>query len=156
MLTLIDSTEAPELIAGKFPDSFNKLENYKNNLDVIIAYSVLQHVVLDSNPFSFIDKALELLSSGGVLMLGDLPNISKRNRYFSSEKGINAHYDYVQSSDKKPPLVNFPDTYEKIDDGIIIGIMTRYRALGFETYLVPQAIGLPMATRREDILIYKN
>jgi 2-polyprenyl-3-methyl-5-hydroxy-6-metoxy-1,4-benzoquinol methylase len=156
MLSLIDYDTEFKKIPGKFPECFSLLEAYKDKLDVIVAYSVLQHVILDSNPYSFIDKALELLAPGAVLILGDLPNSSKRNRYFNSERGLKAHQEYVNSNDTPPPLVNFPDTYEKIDDGIILGILARYRGLGFETYLVPQAEDLPMANRREDILIYKN
>jgi 2-polyprenyl-3-methyl-5-hydroxy-6-metoxy-1,4-benzoquinol methylase len=156
MLSLIKAPLKVQRILGKFPDDFHLLEANNNNLDVIVAYSVMQHVILDSNPFSFIDKALELLKPTGALLLGDIPNNSKRNRYFASERGIKAHQNYVQSTEIAPPIVNYPETFEKIDDGIVLGILMRYRSLGFETYLLPQNDDLPMANRREDILIVKN
>jgi hypothetical protein len=156
MLGLIDTPSAIKKVPGKFPDAITELKPYIANLDLIVAYSVMQHVILDSNPFSFVDKALELLRPTGSLLLGDIPNNSKRNRYFSSERGIKAHRDYINSAEIPPPLVNYPETFEKIDDGIILGILMRYRGLGFETYLLPQSDDLPMANRREDILIIKN
>lgn len=143
-------------IDGKFPDCMDDLKNYHGELDAIIAYSVMQHVVLDSNPFSFIDKALDLLKPTGMLLLGDIPNNTKRNRFFSSARGLKSHHDFVGSTEVPPPLVNYPETFEKIDDGILFGILTRYRSLGFETYILPQNDELPMANRREDLLIFKN
>jgi hypothetical protein len=43
----------------------------------------------------------------------------------------------------------------KIDDGVVFGIMQRYRNFGFDTYLLPQNEQLPIASRREDILVKK-
>ena len=34
--------------------------------------------------------------------------------------------------------------------------MQRYRAAGYETYLLPQNKNLPMANRREDIIIERR
>jgi hypothetical protein len=44
---------------------------------------------------------------------------------------------------------------KKIDDGVVFGILQRYRNFGFDTYLLPQNDNLPIANRREDILIKK-
>ena len=41
----------------------------------------------------------------------------------------------------------------KIDDAVVFSILGRARAAGFDAYVVPQAPDLPMANRREDILI---
>ena len=41
----------------------------------------------------------------------------------------------------------------KIDDAVILGLLARSRAAGFDAYVVTQPEELPMATRREDILI---
>lgn len=143
-------------ISGKFPDCFEKLEKYQNQLDLIIVYSVMQHIVLDSNPFSFIDKSLELLKPEGKLIIGDIPNFSKRNRFFESDRGKLMHQNYTNNDGSNPPQTQFPESFEKIDDGLLFGIMHRYRLLGFETYLIPQNDDLPMANRREDLLIVKN
>lgn len=156
MLDLLPNQDLVKKINGKFPDCYDEVKKLSETLDVIIVYSVMQHIILDSNPFSFIDKALELLKPGGMLILGDLPNNSKRNRFFMSEKGIEMHKNYCGNNPKPLPLVNFPNTHETIDDGLLIGILMRYRGLGFETYILPQPENLPMANRREDILIVKN
>ncbi len=154
MLSLLPDYEFLEKVAGKFPDNEAFISSYQEAIDGIIVYSVLQHVVLEDNLFSFIDKALELLKPGAVLLLGDIPNISKRKRFFSSPKGIKTHQNFTATSEV-PEVDFFHVEYEKIDDSILFAILQRYRSYGFETYLVPQSPSLPMATRREDILIMK-
>lgn len=143
-------------IPGKFPDNFDQLSKYQSSIDAIIVYSVLQHIVLDSNPYSFFDKCLELLKPQGRLIIGDIPNYSKRNRFFQSQRGQDMHKEFSNNDGSKAPQTLYPDNFEKIDDGMLFGIMLRYRGLGFETYLVPQSDDLPMSTRREDLIIEKN
>jgi hypothetical protein len=41
----------------------------------------------------------------------------------------------------------------QIDDSVILSIVMRARSQGFDAYIVPQNENLPMANRREDILI---
>ena len=156
MLDLLPNSSIAKKVPGQFPKCLDSLKEFQNELDVIIVYSVLQHIILDSNPYSFIDKALGLLKSTGVLLLGDIPNNSKRNRFFESERGQKFHEEYTDSSEAPLPIINYPDTFEKIDDGLLFGILMRYRGFGFETYILPQPDGLPMASRREDIIIVKN
>jgi len=43
----------------------------------------------------------------------------------------------------------------QIDDGVILGLIARMRAAGLHAFVLPQGPGLPMATRREDILIMR-
>jgi hypothetical protein len=45
---------------------------------------------------------------------------------------------------------------QKMDDTVIFSLMMRLRKFGCETYLLPQNPDLPMANRREDILIVKR
>ena len=78
MLELIDDDQSISKISGKFPYNLANFSNYKNSLDGIITYSVLAHVILEDSIYNFIDSALELLKPGGELLIGDLPNISKR------------------------------------------------------------------------------
>lgn len=42
-----------------------------------------------------------------------------------------------------------------MDDTVVLSILSRARAQGFHAWVVPQGEGLPMANRREDILIRK-
>ena len=43
----------------------------------------------------------------------------------------------------------------KIDDGVVLGILARCRAAGFDAYVLPQPPELPMANRREDVLVQR-
>jgi SAM-dependent methyltransferase len=141
-------------IACRFPDCAELLDDYKDSVDIIITYSVMQHVILESNPFNFIDRALDLLKTGGKMLLGDIPNISKRKRFFSSRNGIECHRKFT-GTDETPRVDFMKIEHERIDDAIIFAILQRYRNSGYETYLLPQGRNLPMANRREDILIVK-
>ena len=51
------------------------------------------------------------------------------------------------------PFVLRPGTF---DDGVLMGLMHRYRQAGFEAYLLPQGRSLPMQNRREDLLIVRH
>jgi hypothetical protein len=107
------------------------------------------------NPFYFLDKAVALLKDGGRLLIGDIPNISKRNRFFASENGLKFHQEFTKS-DTKPSYEFNTLIEEKADDSLIFAILMRYRNAGFETYLLEQPTSLPLANRREDILIVRN
>ena len=88
------------------------------------------------------------------MLIGDIPNISKRKRFFSSETGIAFHKNFM-NTDEPPVVAHAKLESGEIDDGIIMGILQRYRGYGFDTYLLPQNSKLPMYNRREDILIHK-
>ena len=154
MLVHLPNKDNMVKISGKFPDEIN-LPEYQNKVDAIVLYSVLQHIVLDMNPFYFIDEAVKLLNDGGRLLIGDIPNISKRNRFFASNTGLKFHQNFTKTNTS--PEYEFNTLIEdKIDDSLVFAILSRYRNAGFETYLLEQPIDLPMRNRREDILIVKN
>ena len=154
MLVHLPNKDNMVKISGKFPDEINLLE-YQNKVDAIVLYSVLQHIALDMNPFYFIDEAVKLLNDGGRLLIGDIPNISKRNRFFASNTGLKFHQNFTKTNTS--PEYEFNTLIEdKIDDSLVFAILSRYRNAGFETYLLEQPIDLPMRNRREDILIVKN
>jgi hypothetical protein len=54
------------------------------------------------------------------------------------------------------PVVEFNKVeFDQIDDAVVMSLIQRARAQGFDAYVVPQAPALPMANRREDILIVR-
>lgn len=140
-------------VPGYFPDGCPALlPHVADGVDAIIVYSVLQHVFLETNPFSFLDALLALLRPGGYLLLGDIPNVSKRHRFLSSEAGQAYHRAYFRTSD--PPEVAFNQMEPgRITDAVVFGLAERARAAGFDAFVMPQPDELPMANRREDILI---
>lgn len=142
-------------IAGRFPDDLAFINEHSGTFDAIVVYSAMHYVTLDMNPLTFVDYLTELLASGGRLLLGDLANRSKRRRFFLSPSGIKTHQKYTNSNEI--PKVDLQELdIGKIDDTLIMTILTRYRNAGMETYLLPQNENLPMANRREDILIIKR
>lgn len=156
MLSHLPDRHFIEKHPGKFPDSIAAIDRHIGKVDAVIVYSVMQHVFLDMNPFIFTDSAVSLLrDGGGELFLGDIPNITKRKRFFSSKAGIEMHKQFTGRDET--PVVRFMELDEgKIDDAIVLSILQRYRNAGCESYVMPQGRHLPLATRREDILIVKH
>ena len=163
-LILIDSEEMlnnlPEYdfilkVKGYYPKSCEKfIENYKGKIDCIITYSVIQYVFNEQSIFDFIDTSLTLLKELGVMLIGDIPNISKRKRFFASKEGIKYHQNFTGRRER--PIVKFNDIEAKnMDDSVVMSIIQRCRLSGFDSYILPQDKKLPMANRREDILIIK-
>ncbi|HBL29149.1 MAG TPA: SAM-dependent methyltransferase [Acidobacteria bacterium] len=163
-LTLIDSAEMLALLpdtpgvtkrAGRFPEDHAAfLADRRGRLDAILVYSVVQYVFREGNVFAFLDACLELLAGGGELLIGDIPNRSMRRRFFRSPAGVRLHQEFT-GSDEIPEVP--ADLLEpgQIDDGALLGLVLRARAAGYHAFLVPQAADLPMANRREDLLIRK-
>ena len=112
----------------------------------------MQLVFGEANVFGFLDAALVMLRPGGRILLGDLPNHSMRRRFLASGAGRAFHHQYMQSDEE--PDVSWPvlPTGE-LDDASVIALLSRARASGFHAWLMPQAAGLPMANRREDLVI---
>jgi len=161
-LILIDSQEMLNQLPSEpfiikipayYPEECSSLfEEYKTKIDVILTYSVLHYVFDEGNLFSFIDKSLSMLSEGGQMLVGDIPNISKRKRFFSSPAGVKFHQQFMKTDEI--PSVSFNILEEKkIDDSVIMSIILRSRNAGFDAYWLPQPDILPMANRREDVLI---
>jgi len=140
---------------GQFPSALGKdLQNLSGRIDVIIAYSVIQYVFAEGGLHGFIDRCLSLLDEGGEFFIGDIPNVTMRKRFFSSDAGEASHREFTGSDGK--PVVNFNNLeIDLIDDSVVLSILSRARAQGFHAWVLPQANGLPMANRREDILIRK-
>lgn len=137
---------------GKFPDCEAELADLRGRVDVVVCYSVFHYVFAGGNPFDFVDAILGLLAPGGQCLIGDIPNQSKRSRFFASEAGIAFHRRFT-GSDTLPPQAPAGPQPGAIDDSVLMGIMARVRLAGADCYLVPQPDALPMANRREDLLI---
>jgi hypothetical protein len=140
-------------LPGCFPrDAASILNEYAGRVDAILTYSVLQYVFVDLPLFTFVDACLTLLAPGGQLLIGDVPNVSKRKRFFASTAGARYHQKFTGTDDVPAVAFNALEP-AKIDDAVVLSILARARAAGFDAYVLPQAPGLPMANRREDILI---
>lgn len=162
-MLLVDSDEmlrhlpdAPfiEKYPGFYPKCDALFSRYGGQVDAILCYSVFHYVFAEANVWEFLDSSLTLLSEGGQMLIGDIPNISKRKRFFSSAAGVRFHQAFTGKDER--PQVEF-NTLERgqIDDSVIFAVVQRVRAQGFDAYILPQEPELPMANRREDILIVR-
>ena len=162
-LTLIDSAEMLALLPDEFfiekvdgiyPNCPEIVAKLQGKVDVILCYSVLHYILIDVAFFRFLDTSLSLLAPGGQFLIGDIPNISKRNRLFASETGIRLHREFMKTAEM--PTITFNRIqHDRIDDAVVFALLQRARAQGFDAYIIPQSSDLPMANRREDILIVR-
>jgi hypothetical protein len=160
-LILIDSKEVLahlpdkpfiEKCAAAYPRCDELLDRYRGRVDVILAYSMFHYVFAESNIWEFLDASLELLAHEGEMLIGDIPNVSKRKRFFSSPAGLKFHRKFTRT--QGVPRMRFNQIERRyVDDAVLLGVVARARSQGFDAYLLPQSDDLPMANRREDLLI---
>jgi hypothetical protein len=117
--------------------------------DVVIAYSVVQYIPDSRALRLFVESAAALLSPAGRLLVADIPNADMRQRFTGSARGREYHaavWGPSRPADATPPG-------GVLSDAVLLDMVSRIRASGLHAWLVPQAQGLPMAPRREDLLI---
>lgn len=155
MLVQLPEDEFIRKWPGSYPNEVGSLfAQLIGKVDTIIAYSVIQYVFAEGNLWDFLDRTLSLLADGGEILLGDVPNTAMRKRFFSSSAGIRCHREYTGRDEL--PEVRFNQLEPgQMDDSVVLSVLSRARAQGFHAWVVPQMEGLPMANRREDILIRK-
>jgi hypothetical protein len=155
MLALLPEGRSLRKVPGRFPDDCRShLPPLTGRANVILVYSVFQYVFAEGRPYDFLDTCLALLAPGGQLLLGDIPNVSKRKRFFASATGRKFHRAFTRSRTEPQVQFNTPEPGH-LDDAVVASILGRCRAAGYDAYVLPQASDLPMANRREDILIIR-
>jgi hypothetical protein len=152
MLAQLPDGAQVEKIAGRYPECHAMLAPYTGRVSALLAYSVIQYVFAEGNLWAFVDRALSLLAPGGAMLLGDVPNISMRKRFFASETGVRFHQAFTGRQETPEVSWNVLEPGQ-IDDAVVMSILLRARGQGFDAFVVPQGPELPMANRREDILI---
>ncbi len=142
-----------ELISGNFLD----VELEERAFNKIIAYSVVQYLESEVEVHNFVTKAARLLSVGGRMLIGDLPNIDKKNRFLASELGAAFHAEWLRSgkptSNVDDSAMLPPDSTVEFTDEVVCRLLLHARCAGFNAYLVPQPPDLPFGRTREDILL---
>ncbi len=143
-----------------YPGNFLTMELPQKSFDKILIYSVIHYLESQDSVLEFIDRALSLVSPGGRLLVGDLPNVDKKRRFLQSHKG----QEIMKIWSRKTRNISlkaqsFLSTYKDsvdIDDDFIIKILRFGRERGFESYLLSQPEGLPFCYTREDILFISH
>jgi len=142
-----------KFIEGKFQKINLKKER---KFDAIILYSVL-HYIDKENILDVIDSILHILDEGGLCLIGDIPNMDKRDRFNNSSFGKIFNSEW--SKDKA--ICHITENYPSIDlsffdDKLVSRILNYVRAKGgFNAYLLPQSSKMPFGYIRDDILIEK-
>lgn len=155
MLDLIPSYSNVTKIAGKFPEEIQDIKNL-GSFDVVLTYSVAQYPFAEASLFKFIDSAASLLKRKGQFLVGDIPNISMKKRFLASESARIYHEKFYAPQGEAFPTPTFNQMeIEKIDDGVLIGLLMRLRISGLHAFLMPQTPNLPMSNRREDLLVIR-
>lgn len=154
MLALCENKPHVVKVPGLFPKTAGTIKEKSGGIDVIICYSVFHYIFVDSNVWYFLDCLLNLLNDGGQALIGDIPNISKRKRFFASNNGIKFHQEFMQTNEKPTVKFNCIET-GKIDDSLLMSIVLKCQASGFDAYVLPQPKELPFANRRDDLIIRK-
>lgn len=155
MLDQLPNASHVSKVSGFFPNNIEAVRSAANGpIDAILSYSVLQYLFVEANPFHVVDVVVDLLAEGGEILFGDIPNASKRRRFFLSEAGIRFHREFT-GRDDLPPLPSTSGGQGLIDDAVLLGLISRVHSLGCDAYLVPQPSSLPMANRRDDLLVRK-
>ncbi|MDH7808120.1 MULTISPECIES: class I SAM-dependent methyltransferase [unclassified Rhizobium] len=152
MLGLLPEASHVHKLPGAFPNMSEFVQEHTGSFDAILCYSVFQYIFVEMPLYKFLDTALSLLAPGGKMLIGDIPNISKRRRFFASEAGREYHRKFTGSA-TEPDIAFNRIEFDKIDDAVILSIIARARAQGFDAFVMPQDPRLPMENRREDVLI---
>jgi hypothetical protein len=153
MLALLPDGDHIAKYPGPFPAAMESdFASYIGKVDAIIAYSVVQYVFQEGNLWEFTDRCMQLLAPSGEILFGDIPNLSMRKRFMASEGGLRFHRAFAK--DESLPEVHFNRLEPgMVDDSVVLGLISRARAQGFHAWVVPQDASLPMANRREDVII---
>jgi protein-L-isoaspartate O-methyltransferase len=128
--------------------------------DKILIYSVCQYVPDVAALHAFIGRAASLLAPGGRLLVGDMPNASKKARFTGTRthEEVMARWREDMASDgateaaRRIAAVEPPAPGVPIDDAVVLGLATFLRAQGYEAYVLPQSPDLPYGNTREDLL----
>lgn len=142
-----------KLLRGIFPYESNLLENQK--FDSIILYGVIHYA---TDPIDFVYSLIEFLKPGGHLLIGDIPNSDKKRRFLLTDYGKQVDGEYrsamrlgenvVIGVESTPPL--------EFNDVLVTTILGLTRAKGYESFLLPQPLGLPFCFTRDDLLVVKT
>ena len=121
----------------------------------IIVYSVLHYLTDNREVIKFIEKAISILHKGGVILFGDLPNISKKARFLESEFGKKfvKKWNKIPHSSIDEKVFENDERTPTFDDAMILSMVEKIRSSGYHAYVLPQSQNLPFGYTREDILV---
>lgn len=165
-VTCIDSPNLTKFIQEKKIDNINLLSGdfleveIDNKFDKILVYGVL-NCLNEIDLYKFIDKCLTILNPGGILLFGDIPNISKKKRYldkYQTNEEKESWNELISKEDfshlQEIPKYNSENKIAIFDDDIILNMVKYIRNKDFNCYIINQKENLPFNKTREDIIVH--
>jgi len=146
-----------EVKSGNFLDI-----SFDERFDKIIVYSVLHYLEDENEVVQFVDKAKGLLKPEGKLLIGDIPNIEKKNRFLETSFGKAFQEEWEKQMSDVDDIPTISDYYSEsidtvdFDDDLIFRLLNETRTGEFESYLRSQPHSLPFNHTREDILVHRR
>ena len=147
------------LAAGTFPADAKAVCMGGTGYDAILAYSLFHY---NDSPAQFLEAAVQLLAPGGRLLIGDIPNLSRKGRFLASASGRAFDAAYRKVPLEQTPRFDSPKAFvdaaiasgsAPITDEVLCDFVCKYRDLGFDAFLLEQPESLPFCHSREDLLI---
>jgi len=122
----------------------------------LLSYSVLPALPSEEVVFAFVDKALDLVSREGRILLGDISNVDKKLRFTSSTRGRKFQKEWELLNSDAEDVSMYQTESDKavtFDDVLVLKMLGHIRRKGFNAYVLNQPQNLPFGNTREDILI---
>ena len=169
----IDHPEVVESLRKRFSDPnliltgsnfFDYQAKINENYEKILINSALALLPDEDRAILFIEKAANLLSPGGKLLLGDIANIDKKKRFLNTKFGheFNQKWETQVGSidggeEDKQAATIFKNVNPSLvpSDKFILKLIRRFRRPGWEAYSLPQPDNLPFGYTREDLLVVR-
>ena len=126
--------------------------------DKVLMYGVVSTLSDHEEAIEFIDKAVGLVAAGGRFLLGDIPNIDRKQRFLQSEFGnsFEAEWQELMACAPQASQQSELSTDESVfqpNDHFVLSLMKRYRERGYDTFVLAQPPDLPFGYTREDLLV---
>ena len=129
--------------------------------DKVLVYGVVNTLSDYDEAIEFIDKAVGLVAAGGRFLLGDIANINRKERFLQSETGKEFESEWQKqlacasqpSGQSTHPIDK--DVLQQTDR-FVVSLMERYRARGYDTFVMAQPADLPFGRTREDLLVARQ
>ena len=155
MIERVRARAGPDSSIRTLTGNFLDLDLSASRYDKILVHGVVQYLGTAAEVTTFIVRAASLLTPRGRLLIGDLPNETKKARFLGSTTGkrmavewasLTAHGHPMDGLPRDPSVVSF-------NDDLVMHLLSIVRAAGYESYLLPQPAGLPFGRSREDMLV---
>jgi ubiquinone/menaquinone biosynthesis C-methylase UbiE len=133
----------------------------ERTFDKILIYSVIHCLQSFNDLIYFLEKAIAVLRQGGRMLIGDIPNTNKMERFRQSNVFEIIEKEYREKASKSKQYGKIIENIFKkvdqntlkIDDELILKLVAKFRQQGLDAYLLNQDLKLPFGYTREDILI---